>query len=217
MVYSQRSWLSTYIGDGWHDVGGGTYRGEGWHDAGGGPYYVTDLKCWIISLDNVSLLWFGSPPSLPLRCEMASLRVLYVRLTISMNTDYLNGDYDRLYMEYWNLWKASDRFFEDTTFGRMSFLLFPFLPLHFISYSPPPVYTALLYQLWGILTNYNQGSSWWLYHFPISPYFFSVSPYIISSFIESGWWFVSSQRHKLQLGGQCSLMIVDYPFIIGEP
>ena len=43
-----------------------------------------------------------------------------------MNMDSLEGDGDRMYMQSWNFWKASDWFFEDTTSGRLSYLLFLF-------------------------------------------------------------------------------------------
>ena len=46
------------------------------------------FKQWMISMANVYLLWFGMSPSLPPRCEKASLRVLDEKLTSLINMDY---------------------------------------------------------------------------------------------------------------------------------
>ena len=81
-----------------------------WQDDGSGPYSGFDFKCWMISLTTVSLLWFGMSPSLPPRCEKASLMVFNDRLTSLMNMDYSIGYNNRLYTEYWHFWKTSDRF-----------------------------------------------------------------------------------------------------------
>ena len=59
-------------------------------------------------------------------------------------------------------------FFEDTTSGCLFPLLFPFLPLTFISYSQSSLCIDPLYTRWGRCPNYNQGSSWWLHNYPIS-------------------------------------------------
>ena len=80
----------------------------------------------MISLDNVSLLWFGRSPSLPPRCANESLRVFDERLTSLTNMDYLEAEDDRMYMNYWHYWKASELFSEDTTFGHLYYLLFTF-------------------------------------------------------------------------------------------
>ena len=64
----------------------------------------------MICMATVSLLWFGRSPSLLPRCEKASLRVSNDRLTSLMNMDSPEVDNNRMCMEYWHLWKASDMF-----------------------------------------------------------------------------------------------------------
>ena len=65
----------------------------------------------MISLATVSFLWFGRPPSLPLRYAKASLRVFNDRLTSTKNKYSLEGDNNRLYMKSWNPWKYFYRFY----------------------------------------------------------------------------------------------------------
>ena len=91
-------------------------------------------------MDTVTLLWFGRSPILPPRYEKASLRVLDERLTILMNMDYSERYNNRIYMKYWNFWKASyillKQFFLSGSifvvyfFDSSFYLLFPDTSLH---------------------------------------------------------------------------------------
>ena len=114
-----------YRGDRWHDICGGPYwvefwyddKVEEWHDDDfGGTYSDLDCKKQIISLATVSLLWLGSLPSLPPMYAKSSLVVFEERLTRLMNMDSSVGDNNRILVESWYLWKASDHFYQRCNF-----------------------------------------------------------------------------------------------------
>ena len=73
-------------------------------------YSSLDSKKRIISLSTVSLLLLVIAPNLTLMCAKSSLMVFEESLMRLVNMDYLVVDDNRLFMEYWNFWKASDRF-----------------------------------------------------------------------------------------------------------
>ena len=167
MVYIKRRRWSTWRGEGWHDGGVDPCRGEGWQvtwyrwwsiGRRGVAWWrrigVTWWWWWyllrffcnklIISLATVSLLWWGSLPSLPPMCKKVSLMIVEERLTRFMNIDYSVVDDDILFMESWDFWKDSHHLCWRYNFQWMSSLLFPFLPLAFLSYSQPQLCVALI-------------------------------------------------------------------------
>ena len=68
----------------------------------GCTYSFIDSKKLIISLATVSLLWFGSSPSLTPMCEKASFVVFEDRLMRLINIDSLVLDKNIMFMEYCN-------------------------------------------------------------------------------------------------------------------
>ena len=155
----------------------------------------------MISLANFSLIWSGRSPRLPLMWKNESSGVFDDKLTSLMKTNSSVGDDDRPLMEYWHIWKALDHVCWIHNFWAAVLFAVYFFAYYFLSCSRPAVCIALLYQQWVRQPNPNQGSSWWLHHYPISPSFAAVLSYILSSLLEYGWWFIASKRHTVQLRG----------------
>ena len=178
-----------------------------WHDVGGGTYSGPDFKSWMTPLANFNFSDLGGQQSYlwgvkwcPWGCSMTVQRVWWKWIICRETTIDCA----------WSL-GISEKFhiyiFEYITFGQFSSFMFPFFPLTVLSYYQPPVCVALLYKRQGRYPISNQSASWRSNYFPISPCFAALLSYIISSFIEKVWRFSSSQRHMMQLRGQCSWMV----------
>ena len=105
---------------GWY--GPPTY-GDG---SGGGTYSGPDFNNQMISLTTISLLSLVISPILPLMWVKSSFKVFEDRLMRLVKMDSLLGDNGRLFMGPWHFWYIHIAFVEETTFGWMYSLIFPF-------------------------------------------------------------------------------------------
>ena len=120
-------------------------------------------------------------------------------------------DYDMLTKQYWYFQKASDKSCRRQSLRVAILFNVSFHPLSLIICSMPPLWIVLLKHWWGRFLKSNEGSSWWsycLHHFPVSPSFDFVSMYVLYSFLELRWWFVSSNVFTLHIIGQYYKMIL---------
>ena len=145
------------------------------------PWYTN--HSWGI---NQVVLWYSEcgTPSLPPICAKAILIIVEERLTRLTNINSFVGYDNRLFMESWNFWKFSHRFYWRCNFRVAVFFDVSFFDSYFISYSQPLVCNCDNLRVLGRFQYLNQGYSWRFNNLLISPSFDLVLSYIIYSYLE---------------------------------